>query len=137
MSAPLGSSLKRLEKIIGNKLNNISEKMSVEDLSRINKYMDEARKLHKSMWDISYPSVEEGGDVKVDDGEYTDFLFNGLIEACNIIVSLYQMMDDEKLKTLDLEWVVEDTKAFMEHIREGIGYRIPELPPYRLVSKKK
>jgi hypothetical protein len=137
MSAPLVQPLKRLERIIGNRLNNISEKMSVEELSKINTFMDEARKLHKSMWDISNPVTEEGGDTRVDDDDYTNFLFNGLVEACNIIVSLYQLMDDEKLKTLDLEWVVDDTKAFMEHVREGIGYRIPELPPYRLVSKKK
>jgi hypothetical protein len=137
MSAPLAQPLKRLESIIGKRLNNISEKMSVEELSKINTFMDEARKLHKSMYEISYPTQEEGGDIQVDDGEYTNFLFNGLVEACNLIVGLYQLMDDEKIKTLDSEWILDDTQAFMDHVREGIGYRIPELPPYRLVSKKK
>jgi len=131
----LENSMRKLEKVIGNKLGNISDRISVEELSKINTFMDEARKLHKSMYDISNPADEPA--AMVDDEDYTNFLFNSLVESCHIIAGLYQLMDDEKIKTLDLEWVVDDTKAFIEHVREHIGYRIPELPPYRLVTKPK
>ena len=93
----------------------------------------------------TYNAVDEGEcedeDFDWGEGEATeepdeDF-FLTFLEACHIIVAMYTLLDDDKIKEAKADWIFDDAKVLLESSRHLYGSRVPFLPQMRLVSKSK
>ena len=133
----LNCSVSRLNGAIGQKLGMLSESVSTSELSEIHSFLKEAKGLRETI--MSMGTFEGSGESEYyeEEEDAGEIFFNSYIQACHVIVDMYLLLDDNKIKESKSEWVFEEVRAFMEIARETFGSRVPELPTMRMVSKPK
>lgn len=130
-------SMNKLNGAIGQKLSMISGSMSTTELTDVHSFLKEAKGLREILISMgTFEALErtEYSELEEDAGE---MFFNSFIQACHVIVDMYMLLDDNKIKETNSEWIFEEVSGFMEEAQELFGQRVPELPTMRLVSKTK
>lgn len=131
----LNCSMDRLNGAIGQKLSVISGSMSTTELTDVHSFLKEAKGLREILTSMGTFEAPEGTEYSESEEEAGELFFNSFIQACHMIVDMYTLLDDNKIKETNSEWVFEEVKGFMEEAQEIFGQRVPELPTMRLVSK--
>jgi hypothetical protein len=143
--AVTSSPMNQLNSAIEQKLRGLDKSISTQELGEIHSFVKEAKGLLDTLTTIQEGPPEEliqdlfGCEIP-EGYEYDETgqaLLNYFVRACHLIVGLYALLDDHKIKETESDWVLEESRAFMDESREVFGYRIPALPAMRLVSKRK
>jgi hypothetical protein len=142
----LSTSLNKIDGIVKHKLKGLSEKASPTELNELHSFLKEVKDLKQTILAIENPYINEmkealehtleeddGGEEYEIDGEFLNYF----LEGCHLIRQLYLLMDDHKIKETQSDWIFEEARNFMEGARAMVGPRVPELPVFRIVSKKR
>ena len=132
-------SVDKLTEAVGQRLKKVSKTITTEELSEIHSFLKEAKGLQDtllSMGTFEDPRYSEEIECQFEEasGEPTYDIF---LQACYLILDMYRLLDDNKIKETGSEWILEDTKYFMDLAREVYGPKVPELPLIRILSKPK
>ena len=142
----LECSVEKLSGAICQKLGTLSDEPTTKQVKDVHIFVKEASGLLKTIMSLGEPEepdvLEEmaciaGGIEDMTENEEGEVFFNSFIQSCHLIADMYKLLDDNKIKELNSEWIFEEARIFMETARELFGRRVPELPVMRLVSKPK
>lgn len=140
--ADVNVSMNKLNSAIEQKLSGLNKSVSTEELGKIHSFVKEAKGLLDTLTSIyEEPAEEEEYEYECDFGEETnesdEIFMDSFIRACQLIISLYTLLDDDKIKETKSKWIFEEARDFMDLAKELYGPRIPSLPHMRVVSKAK
>jgi hypothetical protein len=140
--ADVNVSMNKLNSAIEQKLGSLSKSVSVKELGEIHAFVKEAKGLVDTLTSMyEEPAEDEECEYECDFGEGSsesdDIFMDSFVRACQLIISLYALLDDAKIKETKSKWVFEEARDFMDLARELYGPRVPTLPTMRIVSKEK
>jgi hypothetical protein len=123
-------SLNALNDVMAQKLKSLVSVSSAKDIKEINNFLRESQKLKKTLYsigDLSEEYVEEGGEAFIESDGEVDYL-GILIQACNYIIGFHSVVDFEKIKSANSEWLLDESADFLVELRHLFGKRVPALP---------
>jgi hypothetical protein len=138
----------KIDSLVTNVTNKINSKTTVEDLIKYNEHLQALVNLKNTVVSLyGYVDQEDECDLNQDDDfdwgegeaseEPDEDFFLTFLEACHIIVAMYSLLDDYKVKEAKADWIFDDAKILLEGSRRLYGSRVPFLPGMRLVSKSR
>lgn len=131
-------SVEKLNGAIGKKLSLISGSMSTSELTDVHSFLKEAKGLREILISMGTFEPPEGTEyIEFDEEEAGEIFFNSFIQACHVIVDMYTLLDDNKVKETGSDWIFDEVQGFITEAQELFGPKVPELPPMRLVSAPK
>lgn len=134
--------IKKLDLAMQEKLGELTKGVSAKKLGEIHSFMKEAKGLLDTLISIEVSddvrnNYLEGNCDSDEIDEIDETLYDFIMDGCQLIYSLYILIDDEKIKETNSEWVHDDVEEFLGVARNLFGSRVPTLPEMRLVSKPK
>ena len=141
----LECSVEKLSGAICQKLGTLSDQPTTKQVKDVHSFVKEASGLLQTILSLGEPEepdiLEEmaciTGEIEDQDEEQGEIFYHTFLQSCDLIADMYRLLDDNKIKEFNSEWIFEEAKIFMETARELFGSRVPELPTMRLVSKPK
>jgi hypothetical protein len=131
----LDQAVKKLDGVIKQKLAQLTKGVSTKKLEEIHLFMREAKGLLDTL--ISIEASDSTRQQCETTDEIDETFFDFMLQACYLVVDLYTLMDDEKIKETNSEWIFDETQGFIELAKSLFGPRIPALPEIRIVSRSK
>lgn len=132
----MNCSVAQLNTAIGQRLGMVSTSMSASELIEIHSFLKEAKSLRETIMSLgTFNEVSQTNYEEMTDEEAGETFFEMFIQGCHLINDLYKLLDDEKIKETDSEWVLEEVRSYMDDAREIFSNRVPALPHLRIISK--
>jgi hypothetical protein len=131
--ADLNASVTKLTGAIEQKLNKLNKSITTKELGELHSFLKEAKGILETLGAIA--PVEEYEEMEYD--ESGEVFLDAFVDGCHLIKNLYALLDESRIKETESQWILDETKEYMDKAKEMFGCRIPPLPAMRTISKPK